>query len=233
MKCLDVLLLLCCTVFVRSDALLYDVTGICFNLLLFLIKYLLFLLYLGMPSHHSMSPVHEDSSMQVVPNLPSFNSSAHSYSSRQPAKLHTFSADNDKYSSPKFHDKNFNNSNNYSSFQQQEPHANDTIDSRRLNDGFVHATPAKVIPITPLGTSYPPPRHKDHHPLHVHDDSGTESELSADVQYSCVDMSDILRAKPSRLGTILDDDQATTTSGSYVVDPEDLCDEIDELFFKS
>ena len=27
-------------------------------------------------------------------------------------------------------------------------------------------------------------------------------------------------------------DNGSTTSGSYVVDPQDLCDEINELFFK-
>lgn len=30
-----------------------------------------------------------------------------------------------------------------------------------------------------------------------------------------------------------EDDRATTTSGSYTVNPEELCSEIDELFFKS
>lgn len=29
-----------------------------------------------------------------------------------------------------------------------------------------------------------------------------------------------------------DDDDTTTTSGSYVISPEDLCDQIDDMFFK-
>ena len=205
---------------------------------MYLMCYYCFVTVTVMPSNHSsMSPVHEDSSLQVVPNLPSFNSSAHSYSSRQPQKLQTFSADNDKCS-PKFHDKNFNNSNSVNYSLHENAGLNTTADHRRFNDGFVHASPAKVIPVTPIGKSVPTPRHKDfhqHHNPHVRqsDDSGTESELS-EVQYSCVDMSDILQGKSPRLGVIVDDDdQATTTSGSYVVDPEDLCDEIDDLFFRS
>lgn len=39
------------------------------------------------------------------------------------------------------------------------------------------------------------------------------------------------RVAPSRCWDD-DDDAATTTSGSYVVDPKELCEEIDELFFK-
>ena len=62
------------------------------------------------------------------------------------------------------------------------------------------------------------------------------------VQFSCADISDALhsvRTKPHQyktvpaLESIPDDDAATTTtSGSYVVDPTDLCNEIDDLFFK-
>lgn len=33
--------------------------------------------------------------------------------------------------------------------------------------------------------------------------------------------------------TARDDDDATTTSGSYTINPDDLCNEIDNLFFKS
>ena len=61
--------------------------------------------------------------------------------------------------------------------------------------------------------------------------------------YSCTDVSALLHGDSSSLRTPLcrsearttnydDDDVATTTSGSYVVDANDLCNEIDDLFFK-
>lgn len=39
------------------------------------------------------------------------------------------------------------------------------------------------------------------------------------------------RSQPLSRGWDDDDDAATTTSGSYIVDPKELCEEIDELFF--
>ena len=64
-----------------------------------------------------------------------------------------------------------------------------------------------------------------------------ELDDTGGIQYSCADMSDLLATQMdscSKLDTTDKDDvsMCTTTSGSYVVDPQDLCDEIDELFFK-
>lgn len=36
----------------------------------------------------------------------------------------------------------------------------------------------------------------------------------------------------SEMATTCRDDASTTTSGSYTINPDDLCNEIDELFFK-
>ena len=36
----------------------------------------------------------------------------------------------------------------------------------------------------------------------------------------------------SEMATTCQDDASTTTSGSYTINPDDLCNEIDELFFK-
>ena len=90
-----------------------------------------------------------------------------------------------------------------------------------------------------------PPSHRYHGSLHGYHSNGEEddseemeSELTDTgpaIQYSCADISEGVHTKsPFSLHTnsMLDDDAATTTSGSYVVDPQDLCDEIDELFFK-
>ena len=72
-----------------------------------------------------------------------------------------------------------------------------------------------------------------------HDSSGSSAGVDntdGNVEYSCADMSEALHSKPPGNFacnlTVDDDDAATTTSGSYVVDPEDLCNEIDDLFFK-
>jgi protocadherin delta 1 len=63
---------------------------------------------------------------------------------------------------------------------------------------------------------------------------GTESsyaDTDCGMQYSCADMSDALHTKtPSRFDDKETDD--TATSRSYVVDPHELCNEIDELFFR-
>jgi hypothetical protein len=73
-----------------------------------------------------------------------------------------------------------------------------------------------------------------------------ESEIgNSDLRYSCADMSDVLHSKICRsdiselmnnqTNKCLDeeDDVSSITSGSYVIDPKELCDEIDELFFKN
>lgn len=46
------------------------------------------------------------------------------------------------------------------------------------------------------------------------------------MPYSVADIDDVSEMATCR------DDASTTTSGSYTINPEDLCNEIDELFFK-
>ena len=126
-----------------------------------------------------------------------------------------------------------------------------SADLDSMEQAFVHTTPTKVLALDPdschgnhklNGT---PPNHRYHGNLHGYNSNGEEddseemeSELTdagLAVQYSCADMTEgILTKSPFSLhsDSILDDDATTTTSGSYVVDPQDLCDEIDELFFK-
>ena len=58
---------------------------------------------------------------------------------------------------------------------------------------------------------------------------------SSVAQYSCADMSDVLRSTALRtpgVADISEDAESTTTSGSYVVDPQELVNEIDDLFFR-
>ena len=53
------------------------------------------------------------------------------------------------------------------------------------------------------------------------------------MQYSCADVSEALHTKtPSRFDMTDKESDETTTSGSYVVDPQQLCNEIDDLFFR-
>ncbi len=80
----------------------------------------------------------------------------------------------------------------------------------------------------------------------IDDATTVASEATEDysVQFSCADISEALHMRNSHQGagrdarrvtldSLPDDDAATTTtSGSYVVDPTDLCNEIDDLFFK-
>ncbi|KAK2169176.1 hypothetical protein LSH36_12g29024 [Paralvinella palmiformis] len=82
--------------------------------------------------------------------------------------------------------------------------------------------------------------------------SEMESEMcNTDMKYSCTDMSDVLHSKTAHdvsefldgsettttSPTVDDDDDdadgSSTTSGSYVVDPKELCEEIDQLFFNN
>ena len=78
--------------------------------------------------------------------------------------------------------------------------------------------------------------------------SELESEIgNSELRYSCADMSDVLHSKICRADVsdlnnhtdkcVDDADDASSitsiTSGSYVIDPKELCDEIDELFFKN
>ena len=55
------------------------------------------------------------------------------------------------------------------------------------------------------------------------------------LRYSCADMSDALTTmKTPDNQSVLDAEQTdncSTTSGSYVIDPQELCDEIDKVFF--
>ena len=94
---------------------------------------------------------------------------------------------------------------------------------------------------------YPPGLGFSHHRgYHIDSDDVTtmasEDTDLVSAQFSCADISDALRSRePHKIAprptsrdrdSLADDDAATTTSGSYVVDPTDLCNEIDDLFFK-
>ena len=59
-------------------------------------------------------------------------------------------------------------------------------------------------------------------------DTFLESQMTTPgMPYSIADIDEI-----SEMATTCRDDASTTTSGSYTINPEDLCNEIDELFFK-
>ena len=73
------------------------------------------------------------------------------------------------------------------------------------------------------------------------EDSASSSEDEGNMQYSQADIDQAFKGPrgsgryPSpRKVQVLDtiSDTASTTSGSYVIDPQDLCNEINELFFK-
>lgn len=52
--------------------------------------------------------------------------------------------------------------------------------------------------------------------------------------YSCQDVSAALgTTMPTLAANETVDEEGSTTSGSYVVDANDLCNEIDDLFFRS
>ena len=65
---------------------------------------------------------------------------------------------------------------------------------------------------------------------------GTEAsygDTDGGLQYSCADMSEALDMKTlSRFDMTDKETDETATSGSYVVDPQQLCNEIDDLFFR-
>lgn len=87
-----------------------------------------------------------------------------------------------------------------------------------VHRGRHRSLPASVLGDTPCSYGY--------------QDSYYDNTYTTDaLQYSCADMSDILRTKTPRsvrsLGTTLE-----TTTGTSVVDPAELCKEIDELFFR-
>lgn len=55
-----------------------------------------------------------------------------------------------------------------------------------------------------------------------------ESQMTTPgMPYSVADIDTL-----SEMATTVRDDASTTTSGSYTINPDDLCNEIDELFFK-
>ncbi len=190
------------------------------------------------------------SSNQVVPQYAPTNqsfTSNFSYSS-QPIRMQTFAPQK----SPK-------SGSDYGS--RETTLGNATIYSQeggQLNTGFVHQTPIHTLngghsspvkqksPTKSTNTTMSPSNQwtpcgnqRGYHGYHS-DAETEETEASDDeygIQYSCADMTEGTYARtPRRLqmpDTILDniaDD--STTSGSYVVDPTDLCNEIDELFFK-
>lgn len=62
--------------------------------------------------------------------------------------------------------------------------------------------------------------------------SDNESECTdTAIKYSCVDMSTVMSTQLATPKEIDDDGGSTTTSGSYVVDPSELCEQIDDIFF--
>lgn len=102
-------------------------------------------------------------------------------------------------------------------------------------------------PQSQIGANYIKKYYKGKKPLGFHSNEQHDSDIMEEtglseedgsVQYSCADMSEALRAARTPhalhvLDTIQDDvESTTTTSGSYVVDPQDLCNEIDDLFFR-
>lgn len=67
----------------------------------------------------------------------------------------------------------------------------------------------------------------------------TDSDNCTGIQYSCADMSvsphEMHTPSVDPVGsrrTCNEDHNATVTSGSYIIDPYDLCDQIDDLFFR-
>ena len=87
------------------------------------------------------------------------------------------------------------------------------------------------------GSNAVSPYSNGHYGRGYHSDAETEETLASDddgMQYSCADMSDgtYIRTPRSLQADNTTADDATTTSGSYVVDPQDLCQEIDDLFFR-
>ena len=116
--------------------------------------------------------------------------------------------------------------------------------------GFNNKAPSPIKAIvTPMRAMVSPNAHRtpynSHKPGNLKSHQGYASDAETEVidisddetcmQYSCSDMSEMLKTKtPSKfraLETIVDDDN-TTISGSYVVNPQDLCNEIDDLFFR-
>lgn len=65
-------------------------------------------------------------------------------------------------------------------------------------------------------------------------DTVNETENTGTViEYSCADMTST--EKSQSIGddkSLAEEDDASSTSGSYIVDPQELCQEIDDLFFK-
>lgn len=65
----------------------------------------------------------------------------------------------------------------------------------------------------------------------------TDSDCTG-IQYSCADLSKGLHEICTPMGDPVgsqgtyEDDRATVSSGSYIIDPYDLCDQIDDLFFR-
>lgn len=65
-------------------------------------------------------------------------------------------------------------------------------------------------------------------PVYVNQTAGQSSLGQA---YSMMDMDSVLQDRESTAATIDDEDRTTTTSGSYTINADDLCHEIDNLFF--
>jgi protocadherin delta 1 len=207
------------------------------------------------PPHHSTTPDESFSGNQVVPSASLNNSlasgfnvsttSATGYPSQQPSALQTFS----QRTEPQDRQKKFVNSSDYlkdGSYLQQVPCL--YRKPRQYNRGLVRAAPARIVPSSDCDTTAQSPNtncmayasihgYYDRHKKYQSDEETECTEASdedGDVQYSVRDMSSALHTKtPHRhLTTECGEDDSTTTSGSYVVDPQELCNEINEHFFK-
>lgn len=187
--------------------------------------------------------------IQVVPNLPnqSFGSNLSTFS-QAPSTIKSQPGGHGslhyrKCQEQQLNDSLFSHNNSQSADNTLVELHPSPVKGLRLDLGFVQTpgSPSQLNQSNPSKTS--PPQHcydnRDNH--HSNKDQVVnrtmESELDGTgaIQYSCADMSDILKTRmDSRLDNTDKDDisMCTTTSGSYVVDPQDLCDEIDELFFK-
>jgi hypothetical protein len=128
----------------------------------------------------------------------------HSYSSATPRVLHTFKE------AP--------------AARVPHPSGGSVLSTRPFNGGV---SPSSSVVLSNKSAA-PGTAYLGNSVLSFHSSSDGSSDATTPVvQYSCADMTDKVFGVSAA-----DDELNTTTSGSYSVDPQDLCDEIDELFFK-
>ena len=170
-----------------------------------------------------------NSSAQVVPNPPghSFSGSNYSYSS-QPIQMRTFAPNNYGMSTSPSNDF-LKKSQCHDDQKHVEEQREMPVKERPRVMNPVDSFPKLVTPQSQIGANYIRKYYNGHNRHGYNSDSETDDEAGG--QYSCADMSEAIHPRHV-LETIPDDAESTTTSGSYVVDPNDLCEEIDELFFR-